>query len=479
MEHYKMFIDGKWFKAESGETYSVINPANGEEFATVPLGGKAEVNKAVDAARKAFSSWSQMAQADRSKIMLKIAGVLKEKSSDLAEIETLDHGFPISVSEMVVQLSASIFEYAAMCAKTLMSDVIPFQNSYHVYMQREPVGVTALITPWNVPLNSVVKKVAYSIAVGNTCVVKPPIIDSLSALKFAEIIEKCGLPPGVVNIVTGPGASVGEYLASHPGINMISFTGSSETGKIIMGNASKTLKRIQLELGGKNPFIIMEDADIESALQAGVPAVIFNSGQVCGSPGRFYVHENIYSQFVEKYVSAFEKVVVGEPTNRMTQMGPLVSAEHLESVERYIQAGLKEGARLLYGGKRPNNKKLGKGYYLMPTVFADVQQEMKIACEEIFGPVACIIKFSSEEEVIEKANDNKYGLCASIWTKDTARGMKMTQKIQSGSVWVNSTPGPSPEIPWGGFKESGIGKEYSIIGFEDVTQYKVVGIKIA
>jgi acyl-CoA reductase-like NAD-dependent aldehyde dehydrogenase len=479
MQEYKMWINGKWMDAESGKTFSVINPANGEEFAKAPLGGKPEVDKAVDAALKAFPAWSKTSQSDRSKIMFDIAAVLREKYKELAKLESLDHGFPISIAENVVQASFHLFEYAAQCAKSLMSDVIPVQGNLHVYMRREPVGVTALITPWNVPLNSITKKVAYSLAVGNTCVVKPASADCLTSLKFGEILEQVGLPPGTVNIITGPGTTTGLYLATHPGINMVSFTGSSETGKSIMSAVSGSLKRIQLELGGKNPFIVLEDADIDTAVRSGVPGVFFNSGQVCGSPSRFYIQEKVYDQFVDKFVASMKTVAVGDPADRKTQMGPLVSAEHRDIVESYIKSGIDEGARLLLGGKRPDNPALSKGYYVMPTVFGDVEQNMKIAREEIFGPVASILKFSSEEEVIEKANDSKFGLCASIWTKNTAKGIRMSSEIQAGSVWVNSTSFPAPEIPWGGFKESGIGKEYSRIGFEDVTQLKVIGINIS
>jgi len=479
MENYKMWIGGKWIEAESGRTIPVVNPANGEVFSSVSCGDRAEVDKAVEAARRAFPVWSRKTQAERSKIMLDIADRLQKKIKELAELESRDHGFPITVSENVLQASFRIFEYAAQCARTLLSDVIPLQSNFRVCMEREPIGVTALITPWNVPLNSVTKKVAYSIAVGNTCVVKPASVDCLTALKFAEILEEVDLPPGTVNIVTGPGSSAGTYLASHPGVGMVSFTGSSETGKSIMAAASRTIKRIQLELGGKNPFIVLEDADVDAAAATAAPGVTFNSGQVCGSPGRFYVHEAVYDQFVEKFVAGMKKTIVGDPADRATQMGPLVSAEHRDSVESYIKSGIDEGASLLLGGVRLANPPLNKGYYVMPTVFGDARQEMRIAREEIFGPVSCIIKFSSEEEVIAKANDSNFGLCASIWTRDTARGMRLTREIEAGSVWVNSTPSPAAEIPWGGFKESGIGKEYARVGFDDVTQMKVVGIKVA
>jgi acyl-CoA reductase-like NAD-dependent aldehyde dehydrogenase len=366
VKNYKVFIGGRLVESESNKTIPVINPATGEEIARVPLCDKTDVDKAVDAARKAFPVWSKKTQAERTKVMLQIADRLKEQSSELAELETRDHGFPISISENVVQTSFRIFEYAAQCARALMSDVVPLQSTFHVYMQREPIGVSALITPWNVPLNSVAKKVAYSIAVGNTCVVKPPTVDCLTSLKFAEMLEGSGLPPGTVNIITGPGSTVGEYLVSHPGINMVSFTGSSESGKRIMSALGGTLKRVQLELGGKNPFIVLEDADVNAAVGVGVPGVFFNSGQVCGAPGRFYVHEKIYDQFVEKFVAGMKKVVVGDPMDRKTQMGPMASAEHRDTVENYIQSGLKEGARLIWRGDKLASSSLSKGYYVMP-----------------------------------------------------------------------------------------------------------------
>ncbi|HTY81211.1 MAG TPA: aldehyde dehydrogenase family protein [Dehalococcoidales bacterium] len=479
MKSFNVLIGGKLVEAESGKTFPVYNPATGEEITRVPLCDKSDVDKAAEAARKAFPVWSKKTQSERTNIMLEIAGTLKERIKEMAELETLDHGFPISASENVVQTSFRIFEYAAQCARTLMSEVIPLQNNFHVYMRREPIGVTALITPWNVPLNSVAKKVAYSIAVGNTCVVKPPSVDCLTSLKFAEILQTSGLPPGTVNIITGPGSTVGDYLVSHPGIKMISFTGSSESGKKIMSAVGGSIKRVQLELGGKNPFIVLEDADIDAAVGAGVPGVFFNSGQVCGAPGRFYVHEKIYEQFVEKFVAGMKKVVVGDPADRKTQMGPMACAEHRDTVGNYIHYGLKEGARLIWQGDKIASPPLNKGYFVAPAVFCDVKQDMKIAREEIFGPVAVILKFSCTEEVIEQANDSKYGLCASIWTRETAKGIRIAGEIQAGSVWVNSTPSPAAEVPWGGFKESGIGKEYSLIGFEDVTQKKVIGVNLS
>jgi betaine-aldehyde dehydrogenase len=480
VESYKMWIGGKWVDAGSGKTLNVVNPANGETFATVPLGGKVEVDEAVKAASKAFPVWSKILQSDRSRIMMQIANALKERSQELAELETRDHGFPITTSSKMGQMYSGFFEYTAQNARALMSEVVPVHNNLHLYMQREPIGVTALITPWNAPLISVAVKVAYSISVGNTCVVKPASDDCLTTLKFAEILEKVSLPPGTVNIITGPGSTVGEYLASHPGINMISFTGSRETGRRIMVAASGTIKRLQLELGGKNPFIVLEDVDVEAVVKAAVAFCIGNSGQGCGAPGRFYIHEKIHDEFVEKFVAGLKKVIVGDPMDKNTQMGPLASAEHRDKVEGYIKSGIKEGANLVLGGQRPSNPPLDKGYYVMPAVFTGIKQNMTLAREEIFGPVACFMEpFSSEDEVITWANDNTFGLSASVWTKNAGKGMKLAGEIQAGSVWVNAAPAPIVEAPWGGFKESGIGKEYSRIGFDDVTQMKVIGVNLA
>jgi acyl-CoA reductase-like NAD-dependent aldehyde dehydrogenase len=480
MESYKMWIGGKWLDAESGETFTVVNPANGEIFAGVALGGKPEVDKAVDAARKAFPVWSKKTQSERSRIMLQIVDAIKERSQELAELETRDHGFPITTSSNMGQMYCGFFEYTAQVARGLMSEVIPVHNNLHLYMQREPIGVTALITPWNAPLSSVAKKVAYSISVGNTCVVKPASDDCLTALKFCEILEKTGLPPGTVNIITGPGSTAGEYLASHPGVNMISFTGSCEIGKRIMAAASSTVKRVQLELGGKNPFIVLEDVDVDAVVRAAVAFSVGNAGQGCGAPGRFYIHQKIHDEFVEKFVAGMKKVIVGDPMDKKTQMGPLASAEHRGKVEGYLKSGIKEGANLVLGGQRPSDPPLDKGYYVMPAVFTGVKQNMTIAREEIFGPVACFMEpFSTDQEVIERANDNTLGLSACVWTKNTGKGMKLAGEIQAGAVWVNSAPAPFVEAPWGGFKESGIGKEYSKIGFDDVTQMKVIGVSLA
>ena len=479
MKQYKMWIGGKWIDAESGKTYPVFNPATEAEIAQVPLGGKADVDKAVAAARKAFPIWSKKSQAERSDIAMKIAALLRDNAEELGRIDTLDHGTPSLRAASRAAGSAQWFEWAAYNARSLMGNTIPASSNELAYLQREPVGVVALITPWNLPLLMIIQKLAPALTVGNTCIIKPPSIDSLQALKFGELLDTLGLPPGTVNIITGPGSTVGEGLASHPGVDMVAFTGSCETGKTIMALASQTVKRLQLELGGKNPVIILDDADVNTAVFSMLMFQFANSGQICAAPGRFYVHEKVYDEFLEKVTAAARKMVVGDPADPKTQMGPLVSAEHRDKVEGYIQSAIDEGAKLVLGGKRPTAPPMNKGYYVVPTIFTNVTQKMKIAREEIFGPVVCIMeKFNSDEKVIEMANDTTFGLTSYVWTRDTARGIRFANEIQAGTVVLNNSGSGGPELPWGGYKESGIGKEGSLYGLYDYTNLKRIHVDL-
>jgi acyl-CoA reductase-like NAD-dependent aldehyde dehydrogenase len=474
MQDYKMWIDGKWVDADSGETMTVINPATEEAFARIPSGGLSDVDKAVAAARRAFPIWSRKSQAERSRIVSEMAALIREHAQELGRIDTLDHGTPAKGAGFMAAMSSDHLDFAAQAARSVMGDVIPLRPDVLTYIQREPIGVCALITPWNVPLMMVLAKLGPALAVGNTCIIKPPSIDSLAVLKMGEIIDKLGLPPGTVNIITGPGGTVGDALSGHTGVDKVGFTGSCETGKSIMSCASTTVKRISLELGGKNPFIVLDDADVDSAVAGAIVVAFRNTGMICASPGRYYVHESIHDQFVEKFVAAAKKIVVGDPQDLKTQMGPVVSAEHRDKVEYYIRSGVEEGATLVLGGKRPTEPPLNKGYYVMPTVFTNVTQEMTIAREEIFGPVVCILKFSSGDDILGLANDNVFGLSASVWTKDTAKGLRYANELKAGFIWINEHMAVSPELPWGGFRESGIGKESSIYGLYEYTQLKTI-----
>ena len=479
MTQYKMWIGGKWVGAESGKTYPVFNPATEEEIAQVPLGDKTDVDKAVVAARAAFPLWSEKPQAERSQIAMKIAALLRENAKELGRIDTLDHGTPTLRAATKAAGTAEWFEWAAYNARSLMGNTVPSGPNELAYLRREPIGVVALITPWNLPLLMIIQKLAPALTLGNTCIIKPPSIDSLSALKLAELLDTLGLPPGTVNVITGPGGTVGEALASHRGVDMIAFTGSCETGKAIMALASHNVKRLQLELGGKNPVIILDDADVSTAVSAMMMFQFANSGQICAAPGRFFVHEKVYDEFLEKVTAAAKKMVVGAPTDEKTQMGPLVSAEHRDKVEGYIKSGIDEGAKLILGGKRPVTPPMDKGYYVMPTIFTDVSQTMRIAREEIFGPVVCVMeKFNSDDKVIEKANDTTFGLTSYVWTRDNARAMRFAHKIAAGTVVLNNAGSGGAELPWGGYKESGIGKEGSLYGLYEYTNLKRIQVDL-
>ncbi len=476
MERFKMFIGGEFVDAASGKTYRAINPATEEDVAEIPLGGKEDVDKAVAAAKKAFPAWSQKSQAERTRILEKLAILQREFAGEITKWEILDHGTPIKLARMQSMFSATNIEYCAQAARALMGSVPPPGPDAMTCIQREPIGVAALIIPWNSPLLMLTSKMGACLATGNTCVIKPSAIDSLVTLKYAEIIAKLDLPPGTVNVVTGPGGTVGEALAAHPDVGFISFTGSSETGKDIMKTASATLKRAQMELGGKNPFIVLDDADIDKIVPMAVGSTTHNTGMVCASPGRYYIHEKIHDEFVEKYIAAMKRVVVGDPNDEKTDMGPVVSAEHRDRVEGYIKKGIEEGAKLLLGGQRPTQPPLDKGYYVMPTVLTDIKPGTTLFKEEVFGPVACFMKFSTDEEVIASANDNVYGLVANVFTRDVARGYNIASRINAGCVGVNGGRLLTPETPWGGFKESGFGKENSMYGLEEYTQLKLISI---
>jgi acyl-CoA reductase-like NAD-dependent aldehyde dehydrogenase len=479
MSQFKMWIGGKWVDAESGKTYPVFNPATEEIIAQLPLGGKTDVDKAVEAARKAFPIWSKKPQAERSQIAMKIAAMLRENAKELGRIDTLDHGTPTKSAAPTVAGKALNFEWAAYNSRSLMGHTVPQSPDELVYLQHEPIGVIALITPWNFPLSMVLVKLAPALTLGNTCIIKPPSIDSLAALKLAELLEKLDLPPGTVNVVTGPGSTVGEALAAHRGVDMVSFTGSCETGKTIMALASQTVKRLHLELGGKNPVIILDDADVNMAASAMAGRQFSNSGQICACPGRFYVHEKVYDEFLDKFIAVTKKLVVGDPIDEKTDMGPLVSIEHRDRVEGYIKSGIDEGAKLALGGKRPTTPPLNKGAYVVPTIFTNATQKMKIAREEIFGPVAVIMeKFSADDKVIEMANDSTFGLCAYVWTKDMARGIRFANEIQAGTVWLSNALSLAPELPWTGYKESGIGEENSLYGLLEYTNLKRVHVDL-
>jgi acyl-CoA reductase-like NAD-dependent aldehyde dehydrogenase len=488
MQKFKMWIGGKFVEADSGKTFSTYNPATGEEIAQVPLAGKSDVDKAVAAARKAFPAWSRKTQAERSAVVNRIAAAIREHSSELARLEILEHGSTSGQAPGMVEVSAANIEMAASGARTLMGKVLPAISNRDdaaadpntiVYLKREPVGVCALITPWNVPSMLIGTKLGPCLATGNTCVIKPPSLNSGIGLKWAEILDGLDLPAGIINIVTGPGGTVGDALASHPGVDLVSFTGSSEVGKSIIAASSKTVKILMMELGGKNPAIVLEDADVDRAAEELCMIAFQNVGQNCAQPSRMYIQEKVHDRFVEKFVAAAKKIKVGNPSDKDTVMGPVVSKDQRDRIEYYIKTAIDQGAHLVLGGKRPTVPPLDKGYFVMPTVFTGCRADMTITQEEVFGPVVGILKFSSDEEVLAAANDSVFGLCGSVWTRDYARGLKIVNELHVGSVWINQHMNLAPEFPWGGFKESGLGKEGGVIGPEGYTQIKLVCIKHA
>ncbi len=478
MDQFKIWINGNFVDAVSGKTFPVINPANEETVTNIPLGGEVEVNMAVEAAKNAYPLWSKVPVAERCRLVKQIAMGIMENIEDLAKLDVLDHGTPAKTAGFMVMGSAANLEFAADTARTMMSEMIPASFDTLTYTKKEPVGVVALITPWNAPLMMICDKLGAILSTGNTCVIKPPSIDSLQALKLAEIIAKVDLPPGTVNIITGPGGLVGNALSTHPDVNMVAFTGSCETGKVIIENAAKTVKRMGMELGGKNPYIVLEDADLDTALNKLVISQYMNTGMICAAPGRIYVHEKLYDKFVDRFVEMAGKITVGNPNDEKTFMGPVVSADHRNKVESLIKSAIDEGATLRLGGKRPTTPPLDKGYYILPTVFCDVTPEMTIYKEEVFGPVACITKFSSEEEVLKLANDNIFGLCAAVYTENITKGIRFANELQAGTVWINEGLAARTDLPWGGYKESGFGKVSGVHGVHEFIQEKVIWVDL-
>jgi acyl-CoA reductase-like NAD-dependent aldehyde dehydrogenase len=479
MEEYKVLIGGEWIKAASGETFGVINPANGQRIGIVPKCGPEEVEKAVAAARLAAPGWASKTMAERSKILLKLSKLIMDHQQELANLETLEQGSPIrKTMNFDVPLCAEQLEYFAGVARAVTGETLPVGPWCLSMTVREPLGVVGLITPWNFPALMVIWKLGAALVTGNTCIVKPPSTAPLTTLKLGELAMEAGAPAGVVNVLTGPGEIVGEALVQHPQVDKIGFTGDTLTGQRIMELASKTVKQVGLELGGKNAFIVLADASVDSAVEGAIFGAFFNTGQVCAAASRFYIHASLYDEFAEKLVTAARELRMGDTMKMETVIGPVAYAAHRDKIEHYVENAKKTKAKLLLGGKRPDTAETQNGYFVTPTIFGDCTNELEIMQEEIFGPVIGLAKFQTPEEAIALANDTRYGLSASIWTKDTRSGLALAGQIKAGTVWINEHLIIFCETPWGGCKQSGWGKDLSTMVLNEYTHTKHIYVDL-
>jgi len=473
----KLLIDGKWVQAHSGKTFDSIDPATGEVLARVAEGDKADIDLAVKAARRAFESgpWSKMTASERGRIIWKIGDLLQEYLEEFAELETLDNGKPLSVARVAdVPLAADLFHYMAGWATKVEGSTIPIAGPFLAYTRREPIGVVGQIIPWNFPLLMAAWKLGPALATGCTVVLKPAEQTPLSALRLGEIALEAGLPPGVLNIVTGFGETAGAALAAHPDVDKIAFTGSTEVGKLIVQAAADNLKKVTLELGGKSPNIVFDDADVKQATAGAANAIFFNHGQCCCAGSRLFVEDKIFDKVVEGVSESAKKIKVGPGMNADTTMGPLVSEEQFRRVRGYMEAGLSEGAKAVVGGKTVGNR----GYFVEPTVLVNTKPTMKVVQEEIFGPVVTAMPFKSIDEIAAEANNTSYGLAAGIWTKDIAKAHSLANKLKAGTVWINCYNVFDAAMPFGGYKQSGWGREMGKEALELYTETKAVCVRI-
>ncbi len=476
VEHKLLLIDGRHVEPASGRFFKTLNPATGEVIATVAEGNEVDVDRAVAAARRAFEGpWRTMRAAERGHILFKFADLMKRHADEIAELESRDAGKPIAgVLRQDLPAAIDTLTYYAGWADKIGGEVVSTRSDALTYTVREPVGVVGAIVPWNFPLMIGMWKLAPALACGCTVVMKPAELTSLSALLIAELALEAGLPPGVFNVVTGPGRVVGDAMVNHPDIDKITFTGSPGVGRGIMRGAAGNFKRVSLELGGKSANVIFEDADLDAATKAAASGIFFNAGQVCSAGSRVLAHEAVYDEVVERLTARAKALRIGDTADRATALGPVISEKQMKSILDYVDIGVKEGATLTTGGERIGDR----GYYISPAVFADVKHEMRISQEEIFGPVVSIIKFKDEADAIRIANGTAYSLAAGVWSRDIGRVQRFAKKVRAGTVWINTYGYTDVRLPWGGERDSGLGREHGTAAIENFTEPKAVWLNL-
>jgi betaine-aldehyde dehydrogenase len=478
----QMLIGGRLVDAAEGGTFEIVNPADGRVIATAPLGGRADVDRAVEAGQKAFEDkggWANWPAGKRGRTLAKLAALIRDHSEELAKLESRNVGKPISAARGEVIGASLVFDYYAGAANKLFGETIPVSKPGLDFTLREPIGVVGLIVPWNFPILMASWKVAPALAAGNAAILKPASYSPLTALRLGELALEAGVPDGILNVVTGPGGTAGASIAAHPGIGKVAFTGETTTGQEIMRLAASNVKKISLELGGKSPNIVFADADLQTWAASAPGSVFDNCGQDCCARSRIFVERSAHDRAVELLTEATRALKVGDPADEATEMGPLVSLRQRERVVDYIAVGQREGAEIVLGGSPPDDPALADGAYLMPTIFDGVRNDMRIAAEEIFGPVVVVIPFDTEEEAIRLANATPYGLSGSIWSRDIGKALRTARGVQAGVLSINSNSSVHTEAPFGGYKMSGIGRELGMHALELYTEVKNVFVDLS